>query len=213
TPRFVAFPICVPNRRGSVAWEKASRQRAKTAKVAPSGQAPWFGQFGRHGGLLGHSDRHLGAEKRKSQMGKLAEGEELSSNPLRAFFDDLRTTHKSWWMLPKKSWATLASLTQQQAGLRDLQISAQCQLPGSGKLAQRPPARGSARGLRCPLEPGPGGRKRRGQARHGGGQRAQLGAHGLEPPLCHLHCAHSRACRLANARLAQAGELLTQPVA
>jgi hypothetical protein len=33
-----------------------------------------------------------GRAKRMSQMGRLAEGEELSSNPLRAFFNDLQTT-------------------------------------------------------------------------------------------------------------------------
>ena len=42
-----------------------------------------------------------------SRLGVLAEGEELSTNPLRAFFNDLRTTQMRW-MLPGKSWLTEA---------------------------------------------------------------------------------------------------------
>jgi hypothetical protein len=34
----------------------------------------------------------LSARKRMSRMGRLAEGEDLSSNPLRSVFNDLQTT-------------------------------------------------------------------------------------------------------------------------
>jgi hypothetical protein len=52
------------------------------------------------------------APKRMSRLGGLAEGEELSSNPLRAFFNGLRTTQMAVdvdWRIMNLLWRVLTA--------------------------------------------------------------------------------------------------------
>ena len=68
--------------------------RASETDSEPPATAQGAHPSAKSGGIPGLQRADLRAE-RVSPEGVLAEGEELSSNPLRAFFNDLRTTQNA----------------------------------------------------------------------------------------------------------------------